>query len=283
MRRRARLALKAAVWLLCLTPLGALGWWTLTDDLTANPIAFVTDTLGDWTFGILLASLGMTPLRLVTGWGWPASLRRLLGLFAFFYATLHFAMWVLVDHFFNWGQMLSDVVKRPFITVGMLALALLVPLAATSTARMVKRLGARTWKRLHRLVYVVGVLAALHFLWAVKVGRTDQYLYAAVLAVLLGVRVWDAARRALRRRAAAAGALDRPGGVGAGGREAAPFVPRVRRWLRRAGTEMTGAPGPRSPGRPGRLGEAAAPLGGAARSEARASGDPAGAGARRSR
>ena len=202
MSRRGQLALKAATWAACLAPLGLLGWWIATDDLTANPISFITNHLGDWTFRILLASLATTPLRLLTGWGWPALLRRLLGLFAFFYAVLHFSIWILVDHFFNWGQMAEDIVKRPYITVGMLALTLLIPLAATSTAGMIKRLGARNWKRLHRLVYLVGLLAALHFLWLAKVGRTDQYVYVAVLVVLLGVRAAHAGRRFLLRRRA---------------------------------------------------------------------------------
>ncbi|HSE91858.1 MAG TPA: protein-methionine-sulfoxide reductase heme-binding subunit MsrQ [Methylomirabilota bacterium] len=200
MARGAVVGLKAAVWAACLAPLAALGVWVATGDLTANPISFVTNHLGDWTFRMLLASLAMTPLRLVTGWGWPALLRRLLGLFAFAYALLHFAIWILLDHFFNWGQMAEDIVKRPYITVGMLALLGLVPLAATSTSAMIKRLGARNWRRLHRLVYAVGVLAALHFLWLAKVGRTDQYVHAAVLALLLAVRAADALRRLARRR-----------------------------------------------------------------------------------
>ena len=200
MSRRARLALKAVIWLVSLAPLAALGWWIATDDLTANPVSFITNHLGDWTFRILLSALAVTPLRILTGWGWPALLRRLLGLMAFFYASLHFSVWILVDHFFNWGQMLEDIVKRPYITMGMLALTLLLPLALTSTAGMVKRLGARNWKRLHRLVYGAGVLAALHFLWLAKVGRTDQYIYVAVLVLLLGVRVVDALRRLVRRR-----------------------------------------------------------------------------------
>lgn len=202
MSRRARLALKTGVWGACLAPLAALGFWIVTDDLTANPVSFITNHLGDWTFRLLLASLAMTPLRLVTGWGWPALLRRLLGLFAFSYAVLHFSVWILVDHFFNWGQMAADIVKRPYITMGMLALTLLTPLAATSTAGMIKRLGAANWKRLHRLVYVAGLCAALHFLWLAKVGRTDQYIYIATLAVLLGVRAVDVLRRGMQRRRA---------------------------------------------------------------------------------
>jgi sulfoxide reductase heme-binding subunit YedZ len=201
--RRGVLALKVATWGACLAPLVALAWWIATDDLTANPISFITNHLGDWTFRILLAALAVTPLRLLSGWGWPPTLRRLLGLFAFFYAALHFSVWIFLDHFFTWGQMLEDIVKRPYITMGMLALTLMVPLAVTSTAGMVKRLGARRWKRLHRLVYVVGVLAALHFLWLAKVGRTDQYVYAGLVALLLGIRLVDAGRRLLRRRRAA--------------------------------------------------------------------------------
>ena len=207
MGRRARVVLKLAVWGMCLAPLAALGWWIgrvvwlATDDLGANPISFITNHLGDWTFRILLASLAMTPLRIVFGWGWPALLRRLLGLFAFAYAVLHFSVWILVDHFFNWAQMAEDIVKRPYITVGMLALLTMVPLAATSTTAMIKRLGARRWTRLHRLVYLTGVLASLHFLWLAKVGRKDQYVYVAVLVLLLGVRAVDWARRIARRAA----------------------------------------------------------------------------------
>jgi methionine sulfoxide reductase heme-binding subunit len=200
--RRGRVLCKAAVWAVGLAPLAALGWWAWTGDLTANPISFVTNTLGEWAFRFLLAALAMTPLRIVFGVAWPLALRRLLGLFAFFYAGLHFAVWVGLDHFFDWGQLLADVVKRPYITVGLLALASLVPLAVTSTRGMMRRLGAARWRRLHRLVYLTAVLAALHFLWLAKVGRTDQYVYAALVALLLAVRAGDAARRLVRRRAA---------------------------------------------------------------------------------
>jgi sulfoxide reductase heme-binding subunit YedZ len=195
--RRIRVLLKVAVWALCLAPVAALGYWLWGDDLTANPISFITNTLGDWTFRLLLASLAMTPLRIVTGFGWPISLRRLLGLFAFFYASLHFLVWLVVDHYFDWQEMATDIVKRPYITVGMSALIVLIPLAATSTTGMIKRLGGKNWLRLHRLAYAAGILAALHFLWLAKVGRKEQYVYAAVLTLLLGVRLWDAARRHL--------------------------------------------------------------------------------------
>lgn len=202
MTRRARIALKAGVWAAALAPLAALAWWVVTDDLTANPISFITNHLGIWTLRLLLAALAMTPLRLVTGWGWPALVRRLIGLFAFFYAGVHFSVWILLDHFFNWGQMAADIVKRPYITIGMTALTVLVPLAATSTAGMIKRLGARNWRRLHRLVYVAGLAAVLHFIWLAKVGRTEPYYYAAALALLLGVRAADALRQWIRWRRA---------------------------------------------------------------------------------
>jgi len=200
MSRRQRVILKAAVWAVCLFPLALLLYQFWTDDLGANPIDHVTRTLGVWTLRILLASLAMTPLRLLFGISWPITLRRLLGLFAFFNVCLHFSVWIVVDHFFDWEQLLADIVKRPYITVGFLALTLLVPLAATSTAAMVKRLGAAAWKRLHRLVYVAAVLGVLHFLWLAKKGRIDPFVYAGVLAILLGIRLWDWARRAARRR-----------------------------------------------------------------------------------
>ena len=202
MSRGPRLALKAAVWAACLAPLAMLAHRFHVDDLGANPIDLVTDSLGIWALRLLLASLALTPLRILFGLSWPVTLRRLLGLFAFAYVALHLATWVVLDHFFDWPVMLADVLKRPYVTVGMAAFVLLVPLAATSTAGMIKRLGARAWRRLHRLVYASAVLAVLHFLWLAKVGRVEPYVYAAILGVLLGVRGIDVARRRLRRRRA---------------------------------------------------------------------------------
>lgn len=199
MTRQARVALKSGVWILCLLPLLVLAYRAATGDLGANPISFVTNWLGQWTFRLLLATLALTPLRVLFGISWQISLRRLLGLFAFSYACLHFSVWILVDHFFNWDEMIADVVKRRYITIGILALTLLVPLAATSTNAMVRRLGGAAWRRLQRLVYVVGILAALHFLWLAKKGRIDQYVYAGILSLLLGLRLWDAVRRAWRK------------------------------------------------------------------------------------
>jgi sulfoxide reductase heme-binding subunit YedZ len=197
--RRGRIALKALVWAVALAPLAGLlhGFWT--DDLTVNPIEHVTRTLGETALQLLLAGLALTPLRILLGIAWPMSLRRLLGLFAFFYVVLHFAVWIVLDHFFDWATMLGDVVKRPWITVGVAALLLLVPLAATSTTGMVKRLGGAAWRRLHRLVYVAAGLGVLHYIWLAKKVLVEPWIYAAVLAALLGVRGADWARRAVQR------------------------------------------------------------------------------------
>lgn len=203
MTRRGRVALKTGVWLACLSPLAALVWWAGTGDLGANPIDFATRHLGRWALRLLLASLTMTPLRILFGLSWPVTLRRLLGLFAFAYVGLHLAVWVMVDHFFDWAAMAADVVKRPYVTAGLTAFLLLVPLAVTSTAAMVRRLGAARWRRLHRLVYLAAVCAVLHFLWLAKVGVADPYYYAAWLALVLAIRAGDAVRRRLRRWAAA--------------------------------------------------------------------------------
>jgi methionine sulfoxide reductase heme-binding subunit len=200
--RPGRIGLKTIAWGLCLTPLAILVQLGLRGELGANPISYATNWLGQWTFRMLLATLALTPIRIVTGATWPVLLRRLVGLFTFFYAGLHFLVWILIDHFFNWDQMLGDLVKRRYITAGMLALVLLVPLAATSTTGMIRRLGGKTWQRLHRLVYLVGILAALHFLWLAKGFRVDAVLYAGILSLLLAIRLWDALRRWMRRRGA---------------------------------------------------------------------------------
>ncbi|HET7342959.1 MAG TPA: protein-methionine-sulfoxide reductase heme-binding subunit MsrQ [Methylomirabilota bacterium] len=204
MTTRGRVALKTVVWLVALAPLAHLlwGWWT--DDLTVNPIEYVTRELGQTAFRLLLATLALTPLRLLLGVSWPITLRRLLGLLAFFYVTLHFAVWIVLDHFFDWHTMGQDIAKRPWITVGVSAFLLLAPLAATSTTGMIKRLGGARWRRLHRLIYVAGVLAALHYIWLAKKVLVQPWVYAAILAVLLGIRLWDAARAFARRRQALA-------------------------------------------------------------------------------
>src|SRR2546426_11685788 len=165
MSRPTRIALKVAVWGGCLAPLALLGHRAWTDDLGANPVSFVTNTLGDWTLRILLASLAMTPLRIVFGLAWPITLRRLLGLFAFVYVCLHFAVWSVLDFFFDWPRMWADIVKRPYITMGMLALVSLIPLAATSTTGVIPRLSARNCNRLHRLAHFAAACPGVPYPW----------------------------------------------------------------------------------------------------------------------
>jgi sulfoxide reductase heme-binding subunit YedZ len=199
MSRHSRIALKVVAWAVCLAPVATLLWRAANGDLSANPISFVTNWLGDWTFRILLASLAVTPLRIVLGVSWPLSLRRLLGLFALFYATMHFGVWLVLDHFFAWREMGTDIVKRPYITVGMTALVLMLPLAATSTTAAVKKMGGKNWQRLHRLAYAIGVCAVLHYLWLAKKANPAPYYYAGVLGLLLGIRAWDWGRRRVAR------------------------------------------------------------------------------------
>ena len=202
--RRSRVALKVAAWAVCLAPLAVLLYHAGTRDLGANPISFVTNWLGDWTLRLLLASLAMTPLRLLFGLSWPLALRRLLGLFAFAYATLHFSVWLVLDHFFDWREMGADIVKRPYVTVGMTALALMLPLAATSTTAAIRKLGGRNWQRLHRLAYAIGVAGVLHYLWLAKKANPTPYYYAAVLVLLLAIRAGNWGRRRVARLRSAA-------------------------------------------------------------------------------
>ena len=199
MTTRGRVALKIMVWAVALTPLAGLVYGFATDNLTVNPIEYVTRELGQTTIRLLLATLALTPLRLLFGWSWPITLRRLLGLFAFSYAVLHFSVWIVLDHFFDWRTMGDDILKRPWITVGVAALVLLIPLAATSTTGMIKRLGGRAWRRLHRLVYVAAVLGCLHYIWLAKKVLIQPWIYAGILAVLLGIRGWDLGRRFSRQ------------------------------------------------------------------------------------
>ena len=165
--------------------------------LGANPVEKVQDTHGIWELRLLLATLAVTPLRLMLGWPKLQLFRRMLGLFAFFYVTMHFLWYLFVDQAFNWTQLAADVVKRPFITAGFTALVLLLPLAATSTARAMRRLGRR-WQRLHRLVYPAAILGCVHYWWQVKADIREPALYAAIAAVLLG---WRLAKAQARRRA----------------------------------------------------------------------------------
>ena len=195
MSKRSRIFLKTAVWVVCLFPLVYLVSRLQFGDLGASPIRCATHRLGDAAIRILFVGLSLTPIRLLFGLTWPLIFRRLLGLFAFFYAVLHFGVWVGLDHFFNGKRLLLDILKRPYVTVGMLALLLLIPLAATSTAKMMKRLGDKRWRRLHQCVYIVGILSVLHYVWLVKRGVNAPFGYMALLTLLLGIRLWNSRKK----------------------------------------------------------------------------------------
>jgi methionine sulfoxide reductase heme-binding subunit len=202
--RRGVLLLRAGVWIVGLAPLAWLAWrWFLGDGLGANPIEALTLWSGKTTLVLLLGALAVTPIRRLTGWNPIQKVRRLTGLFAFFYASVHLAIYLGLDQFFAWSYIWEDVAERPFITVGAAAFLCLLPLALTSTRGWIRRLG-RNWVRLHRLVYLAAPLAVLHYLWKQKADVRDPLIAAAVLAVLLGSRVawWLSRRRSAARRAA---------------------------------------------------------------------------------
>ena len=189
---RQLVAIKAVLFGACLLPFARLALFTVTDQLGANPIEFMTRNTGDWTLYFLCLTLAVTPLRRLSGANWLIRLRRMLGLFVFFYASLHFITFLWFDHFFDIDEMLKDVVKRPFITVGFTAFVLLIPLAVTSTNRMIKRLGGKRWQWLHRTIYLIAPLAILHFWW-MKAGKNDfeqPIIFGSVIALLLFVRVY---------------------------------------------------------------------------------------------
>ena len=181
--------LKALVFVLCLLPLAHLGWRFWEDDLGANPIEAVTRNLGTWVLNFLLLTLTITPLRKLSGMHWLTRLRRMLGLYAFFYGVLHLSTYLWLDQFFDWKEIWADIVKRPFITAGMTAFLLMVPLALTSNGRAIRELGGKRWQSLHRLVYVTAMLGVLHYVWLVKKDVSLPALYAVILAGLLGYRL----------------------------------------------------------------------------------------------
>lgn len=183
-------AIKTVVFLVALLPFLRLAY-TIGTGQAIDPIAFLTDGSGDWALYLLCATLAVTPLRRLSGWNWLVRLRRMLGLFVFFYALVHVTTFFWFDHGFDVAAMWKDVLKRPFITVGFLAFLMLVPLAATSTQGMIRRLGRR-WTQLHRLIYPIAALAILHYWW-VKAGKNDfeqPIVWGLVVALLLGLRIW---------------------------------------------------------------------------------------------
>lgn len=195
---------KTALFVLCLLPLARLGWLGAHGGLGANPIEFVIRSLGTWALSFLLITLGVTPLRRLTGWNALIRVRRMLGLFAFFYACLHFLFYVGVDQFFDMNAIIKDIVKRPYITIGFGCLLALIPLAVTSTNAMQRRLGGKRWAQLHRLVYVIAAGGVVHYWMLVKKDITQPLIYALVLGVLLAARWW------WRRARAVSGVLSRP-------------------------------------------------------------------------
>jgi methionine sulfoxide reductase heme-binding subunit len=181
--------LKPLVFLSCLVPLARLAWKGFAGSLGANPIEVITHSTGDWTLIFLLVTLSVTPLRKVTAQLWLIRFRRMFGLFSFFYLTLHFLTYIWLDKFFDIHEMLADIAKRKFITVGFSGFILLVPLAITSTQGWIRRLGGRRWRRLHHLIYLAAIAGVIHYYWLVKADVRKPLQYAVVLSLLLGYRL----------------------------------------------------------------------------------------------
>ena len=188
---------KALAFIACLTPLFWVGWRAYQQDLTANPIEYITHFTGDWTLRFLVFTLAVTPLRKLVGLPDLIRFRRMIGLYAFFYGTLHFVTYIWLDKFFDLPEMWKDVVKRPYITAGFTGFLLMLPLAVTSTTGWIRRMGGKRWQALHRLVYFSAIAGVVHYYWLVKSDIRLPVMYAAFVAVLLGYRaiVWTINRR----------------------------------------------------------------------------------------
>ena len=197
---------KPVVWILCLAPLGFLIYDGFTDNLTANPIEKVTNTTGIWTLRLIVATLAITPLRWLTGVNPLVNYRRLLGLFAFCYGSIHFIIYVVTTFFvggfseFDASGLGADLVKRPYITAGFTAFVLMIPLAITSTTGWIRRMGGKRWNLLHRLIYITALAAVLHYFWKVKLDATYPIYYGIGVVTLLSVRVWIAYSKTQLRR-----------------------------------------------------------------------------------
>jgi sulfoxide reductase heme-binding subunit YedZ len=182
--------LKISVFLLALIPFFKLGIAGYLDNLGANPIEKITHLTGYWTLSFLLITLTVTPLRRLTGWLWLMRLRRMLGLFAFFYGCLHFSTYLVLDQFFDWDNILKDIIKRPYITVGFSAFVLLIPLAITSNNRIIKLIGGKQWRLLHRIIYPIAIGGVVHYWWLVKKDITQPLIFSLLLSILLAVRLF---------------------------------------------------------------------------------------------
>ncbi len=183
-----RRLIRPALWLLVIVPAMVLAAQLLLDQLGAEPIEALEHASGKWTLRFLAASLAITPLMRFTGWGWMLAQRRFLGLAAFFWAMGHLSVYIVLDQFFDWPAIAEDILKRIYITLGMLAFVLMIPLALTSTKSSIRKLGGKRWNQLHRLVYVSAIAGCIHFLWAVKKDLTEPMLYASVFVVLFALR-----------------------------------------------------------------------------------------------
>lgn len=190
--------IKAVLFLICLLPLARLGWAAYIDDFGPNPVEFVQRWTGTWAINLLLITLCVTPLRAMTEWHWLIRLRRMLGLFCFFYASLHFLSFIGFDHAFELSDIARDIAQRPFVTVGFAAFVLLIPLALTSNQWAIRKLGGRKWQELHRNIYLISILTCVHYFWLVKATALLWPLaYSVAVALLLGWRVRERRRKAI--------------------------------------------------------------------------------------
>ena len=188
---------KGTLFIVFLMPLVVLLFGLFNEQLGANPIEVLTRDTGQWALRFLLISLSISPLRLLFGWHFLAPIRRMVGLYCFFYASVHMLLYIWLDQFFNLGDIIDDIIERPFITVGVISFLALIPLAVTSNDKMKKRLGSERWKKLHSLVYFIGMAGALHFFMLVKKDITEPLIYIAILVILLGIRLFRYGRRRL--------------------------------------------------------------------------------------
>ena len=180
---------KPVLFVICLIPLVLYTYWFFSGELGANPIEAITRRMGDWALRLLLITLAISPIIRFTGWNSLVKFRRMLGLFVFFYACVHLSLYITLDKFFDFAEIFDDVIKRPFITAGFSAFILLIPLAVTSSNKMIERLQYR-WIQLHRLIYIIGIIAVLHFWWMVKIDTREPAIYAVILVALLGFRIF---------------------------------------------------------------------------------------------
>jgi sulfoxide reductase heme-binding subunit YedZ len=197
-QKALRFGYKPLVFLICLLPFADLARRAFVDggaSLGANPVEEVLHQLGLWALRFLVITLAITPLRELLGKPWPLAFRRMLGLFAFFYVLLHFLTWLIIDQELYWSGILTDIGKRPFITIGFAAFLMLIPMAVTSTNGWIRRLGAQRWRKLHRLIYVIVLLGVWHFYWLVKSDVREPLLYLGIAIVLLGWRIWKTRQR----------------------------------------------------------------------------------------